>query len=1318
MSIPLCIHEEYLSKEQVKYELQIRTAFEDESWALRRSKLKHLLKEEVEDDYYPNLRSHLDFSVDFETLKSDFSQNKVIFEDDDRFTSDQIRQLESIVEHLYQRMERMNPPEGQTEFKDIKTEISQWRDRVIDFYKRDPKPSNDNDGDDNRRHRSYQNGTTNDTKGAKKDPISRDRPSRRTIPLDPSLLDSGRNWHRQSNFPRESFVNTGSRHRYDDEYAQYRSPMTHHQRSDEVRSSHTIDSSRSDVSRRSSFQRNTERTDIRHERQIPLRPSFRRASDVPTPNEFSWHSANSVTVLKWRFHFSGLTPTEDPKGLELDHFIQKVEDYGRSENITESEILDKIQHLLKGPAEDWYVHARRRIRSWNEFVQGLKKRFASVTGPDAIQQMILQKKQQHGEYTLRFIDQFINLIDKLPHRVSETRALDWILGGIRPEVAILARTANIRSPYDLSTYVKRNFGTHDKYFDRHHRAFNPNSRQYQRNVNALENYDNYYLSDSGSDYEEPMLQEINKISYSKQKKKKESKSTTNEQSKDKQSPQHALPVNQAPAHTPNHTCCLHSHAHTLSHECSHSSERVHSPSPSVFSCQHHVSQPYYSHCPTSPMPMAELAPIGHVSNRNLAHSHNANHLNSNDPTNTSQNTLTCPYCKGFHSYRFCTLPPEQKPKHCFKCGAKDQTTRTCSCNVNNASSTNPNNTTNPNPMTNNQLANTTHVALLESIPKKVYVESLIYYPNADARPHISIIANGISLTGLLDTGAHATVFGRDLYEGIVDWRTELQPIETVIITADGKPHSVLGALLLEYSLNGTKRVVPTLVADIQMKRPIFGMNFQRCFGIGLSFTQLNSIEIDPPKTDVLFEPHELTKEQKDQLDLVIKNIPSLKDSGQLNCSTQIEHEIDTGNNNPVYQKPYLFSFKTQEKIRAEIVRLLQLGIIEKIPYSHWLNAVIPVPKSDGSIRLCMDARKLNAITNKNQYPQMNIDRILSRIGPAQYFSSIDLKDAYYQIPLKIEDREKTAFAIHGVGTFQYRRMPMGLVNAAATLCHLIERTFNVETEPEIFVYLDDFIVCTKTFDRHIELLNLVANKLNQVGLSIGLKKSKFCMKRLVFLGHVIDRNGIAMDPSRTEAIQNIKRPLNVKQVRRFIGMASWYRKFIPNFATLASPLTSLTKNNGNDFVWTTQHDEAFLKLKHELSQANILDFPIATLPFFIECSSSEIGISAMLYQKIDSEKRIISYMSAKLSTAQRKFHPIERSCLSVILALEKYRTYTQGNKVTVITDNGSISWLQSCKDPTGRMARWSMRLQAHDFELQHRKLSENSPVCVLCSDMD
>lgn len=267
--------------------------------------------------------------------------------------------------------------------------------------------------------------------------------------------------------------------------------------------------------------------------------------------------------------------------------------------------------------------------------------------------------------------------------------------------------------------------------------------------------------------------------------------------------------------------------------------------------------------------------------------------------------------------------------------------------------------------------------------------SLIYFSNNDLRPHATVEANGNHLSGLLDTGSHVTVVGQNLFESI-DWKADLLPnrYESSIITADGTRHQIIGVMLIHYHLKNVTRVVPTMVVPVTMRKPIFGMDFQRIFKIAMVFLETNAIKVEPVKLENVVDNHVLTSKQKNLLDLVVNTLPVVSEEGVLNCTNKIEHKIDTGSINPVYQQPYIYSPKLQSKIREEIDRLLKRGFIKRIPESSGLNAVVAVPKPDGVVRLCIDARKLNSITKKNRYSQMNLERIFARIVRAKYFSSI------------------------------------------------------------------------------------------------------------------------------------------------------------------------------------------------------------------------------------------------------------------------------------------------------------------------------------------
>lgn len=586
-------------------------------------------------------------------------------------------------------------------------------------------------------------------------------------------------------------------------------------------------------------------------------------------------------------------------------------------------------------------------------------------------------------------------------------------------------------------------------------------------------------------------------------------------------------------------------------------------------------------------------------------------------------------------------------------------------------------------------------------------------PPGDERPYAKVKVLGDELIGLMDSGASITLLGKGGYKLAKKWKVELVPSMTKISTADGTLQNVQHYVEIPFEFDNQLKWIKTLLVEGIKRKLILGYDFWKSFGITCAkmdeveeiYPLCNAVVVDPdpPKLSNTFKEHELTDVDKERLEKIIRKFSFVKDDGPLSYTTLTEHVIDTKHAKPIKQKQYVFSPYIQEKIRLEVDRLLARDIIEKVPAPTWLNPVRPVPKPDDKIRLCLDARKLNEVTVKNSYPQQNVNRILGRLEGTKYLTALDLTDAFYQILLNPESRGKTAFAIPGVGSFMYKRMPMGLVNSGATLSELVDRLFGAEFEPECFPYLDDFIIATKTLDKHFEILERVAEKLTTAGLVISAKKSKFCMKSLKYLGHVIDEKGIRADPDKIAPIREYPAPTCVKEVRRFIGLTGWYRRFIKNFADISAPITDLIKKKNKGFVWSEEAQSSFDKMKKALSSAPILATPNYSEPFNIQTDASDGGIGGVLTQNINEEEKVIAYMSQKLSRAQQKYHVTERECLAVLTAIEKFRPYIEGVHFTVITDHASLLWLQNLKDPTGRLARWALRMQAFDFELKHRK---------------
>lgn len=581
-------------------------------------------------------------------------------------------------------------------------------------------------------------------------------------------------------------------------------------------------------------------------------------------------------------------------------------------------------------------------------------------------------------------------------------------------------------------------------------------------------------------------------------------------------------------------------------------------------------------------------------------------------------------------------------------------------------------------------------------------------PN-DSRPYVRVKMFRHELLGLLDSGASVSLLGRKA--NVIIPPQFLSPPTTIthIKTADGTNHAIEAVAKIPISLEHKRKIVELLVVPGISRPLILGTNFWKAFGIFPSMTTeaeaeaaMISEEILKPSSPKPLHFHDLSPEQKNQLENTKSQFKFSKPN-ELGFTPLIEHHIDTGDAKPIKQRPHRVSPYVQEKINEEIDRMVSLGIIEKAHAPTWLSPVHPVKKSDGRVRLCLDARRVNEFTLKNAYPQQNANRILQRISGTKFLSSLDLSDAYYQIKVHPDSRNHTAFSVSSKGTYRYIRMPNGLCNASGTLCELIDNIIGCDLEPHVFPYMDDFIICTPTFELHLEMLSQVAKRLREAGLSISSTKSHFCLKQVKYLGFIISDEGIFPDPDKIRPIVEYPKPNNVKAVRRLVGMAGYYRAHIKNFSSLSSPITELLKKKYLKFQWTETANAAFLKLKEALATPPILTPPDYSKPFSIHCDASEVGLGAVLMQTIDEHEKVIAYYSTKLSPAESRYSPTERECLAVIRALEHFRTYTEGVCVNVVTDHSSLLWLKNIKEPNSKLTRWSLRLQAHDFTLTHRK---------------
>lgn len=582
-------------------------------------------------------------------------------------------------------------------------------------------------------------------------------------------------------------------------------------------------------------------------------------------------------------------------------------------------------------------------------------------------------------------------------------------------------------------------------------------------------------------------------------------------------------------------------------------------------------------------------------------------------------------------------------------------------------------------------------------------------PGRDDRAYLTVHIYGIKMKGLLDSGANRTILGKQGWDILSKLRLHTSKSTLGVSVANGGTSPVDFIVDVPFTLEGHVCLLPVLVV-LEVTTPlILGIDFWRKMNIIPDITSntwtFASSETLPYGVEAKpFAFGLLTKENEAAL-IAFKKEYVEPIGNSLGCTNLVEHRIDTGSAVPIKQRYYPVSPIVLKTIHEEVDEMLRLGVIEKSS-SPWSSPILLVKKKDGGHRFVVDFRKLNEVTVRDAYPLPYVNSILDRLRGAKFLSSLDLKSAYWQVPLEKSSREKTAFTIPGKGLFHFLRLPFGLHNSPATWQRLVDSILGTDLEPYVFIYLDDFIIVTPTFEEHLRVLKEILLRLRYAGLTVNTEKCKFCLDELKYLGYVVNQSGLHVDPEKVECIVNYPAPTNIKAVKRFVGMTSWYRRFIPNYAITMSPLHALTKKNVT-WEWTSEAEAAFCSVKELLVSAPILTCPDFNLPFIVQADASSYGIGSVLSQHFEEGEKVIAYYSRSLTKAERNFTVTEKECLAVIWSIEKMRPYLEGSTFTVITDHHSLLWLHNLRDPTGRLARWAIRLQQYDFKIVHRKGTEH-----------
>lgn len=615
---------------------------------------------------------------------------------------------------------------------------------------------------------------------------------------------------------------------------------------------------------------------------------------------------------------------------------------------------------------------------------------------------------------------------------------------------------------------------------------------------------------------------------------------------------------------------------------------------------------------------------------------------------------------------------------------------------------------------------------VSQIFKRGRFENVLTLKISDHRPHIRISIFDVDFVVLLDTGATVSIAGGGSAKLLGDNDVPILPSRiTAVRTADDNKQVVQGVISLPLLINNVAITQDFLYVPSIDCKLILGMDFMRKNDVQISFANnhycFGDDAVNYPFLDSIVGVREfsnLDHLQQLKVDEVKTKFKCLS-SEKISRTSVITHTIDTGNNQPIKQRAYPLSPYMQSKLNEELDKMLELGVV-KPSRSAWSSPVLLVKKKTGEFRFCFDGRKLNSVTLKDVYPLPRVDSILNRLRDAKYLSSIDLKSAFWQIPLDTNSCEKTAFTVLGRGLFEFNVLPFGLHNSAATQQRLMDNIFGPALEPYIFVYLDDIIIVSSDFNKHIELLNVVFDRLEAANLTINVEKCEFCRPSLRYLGYMVDESGLHTDPEKIEAMVSFQKPRTATEMKRFIGLISWYRRFIKDFSSVSSPLSSLLKGKrkSNTLLWNNDAEKAFENIKNYLVSAPILISPNFAKPFIVQSDASDYGLGGVLVQLDENnEEHVISYASRTLTRPERNYTVVEKECLALIFAIEKFRPYIEGTKFTCMTDCYSLLWLKKLENPSGRLARWILKLDQFDFELVHRKGSQNVVPDALSRDV-
>lgn len=600
------------------------------------------------------------------------------------------------------------------------------------------------------------------------------------------------------------------------------------------------------------------------------------------------------------------------------------------------------------------------------------------------------------------------------------------------------------------------------------------------------------------------------------------------------------------------------------------------------------------------------------------------------------------------------------------------------------------------------------------------------------RYFVKVDMGGVPVTALVDSGCSHTACASEKFYEIQKAGNYLRPLNLQARVANGGFAEVTGVTLLRLTIGDqswrgdvlmVKRLPYDLIIGLNTLREMatvidFGLDtieFKNSTGpqsLVVNALDLRAVDTFPEEDleevwvendgehqDQEFDHPTVNTDQAVVFNDLLRYWKKEFQSSPGKC-TLVEHRIYLKEASPPIKQRYIpMSPKVTEFVHAEVERLLSKGIISPSD-SPWSSPIVIAPKADGSLRLCVDYRRINQLSKTDAYPLPRIHELIDTLRNANFVTKLDLISGYHQVAVAEDSKPLTAFTVPGMGLFQYDYAPFGLSSMPATFQRLMEKILR-PAQKFALVYLDDILCFSRTFEEHLDHVNQVFQLLRGADLQINWKKSLFLQAETTYLGYIIGGGNLRVSPEKISAIQRYPRPKNVKDVRSFLGMCGWFRRWIEGYARITTPLTSLLKKNVR-FQWSDEAEASFCELRNRLMQAPILACPDFEKEFEIHCDASDLAVGACLMQQYPDGPRAVAYTSKTLSKAQRNYSTTEKECLSLITAIAAWRYYIYGSHFVVYTDHAALSWLRGLSDPSGRLCRWVVTLSQYDMKICHR----------------